>query len=452
MHKVAAYALLLLAAVLSPAAAQTNPFNPPGNYLYTGQTGAQTQIDIAHTSTWNIEVPTGGTAPFSGAKLTMKRGTSTSANVTFTLYDGADATGTVLCQVDLSPADFTTSFQEVTFLCPGAPLTLGAGSYFATLTSPARDAQSTGYFIKGYSDSVIASGLNQGNPTASPDFAPTATSSGLNLLKTAVTTSIVNETQTYTISIGNSGPNDLTATTAISFIDQLPDGVSATSCASTSLNSLVCAPYAVPGALLTCNATLAATLFGTGNGTDPAVGPSVTCIVTMPDTAGEITNWASIDPAGGDSYPAPVNCTLPPCAQATTLVQDPPAPLLTVDKKSDPKSVPPVQQVNYTISIGNEGTANLAAGSTITVLDQLWEGATLVGAEPGPGIAAVACVEQPPPVGLLNCTVTLDNAALVVNTTAADGFNFILTINAPDEQFAVCSTDASSTAICGFGN
>ena len=251
-----ACALLLLAALLPLAAAQTT-FD--GNYLYTGQSGAQTQIDSKHTTTWSLSVT--GTLQFSGAKLTMKAGSSTTASTTFTLYSGTGTSGPILCQVELNRLNFTTQFNLITFLCPGAPLTLTTGSYYATVTSPAPDTQSTAYFIKGYSSSVVASGTR----TPAPGFS-TTTSSGLNLLKVAPTTALASSTQAYTIYIGNSGPNDVASGTRLSLIDQLPTGMAVTNCVGTGLTSVSCSPYNVQSALLTCNGTLSATLVGSGTG------------------------------------------------------------------------------------------------------------------------------------------------------------------------------------------
>ena len=56
-----------------------------GSYVTTGQTGAQTQIDAFHKSSFTIAVqdPT----LFSGGIFTMKAGTATQDPITFKLYD-----------------------------------------------------------------------------------------------------------------------------------------------------------------------------------------------------------------------------------------------------------------------------------------------------------------------------------------------------------------------------
>ena len=135
-------ALAVAAGTLPGAVAQTL------SYIYTGQTGAQTQIDIAHTTTWNINVAGGTTLLMGGAKVTMKRGLATTATATFACYAGTTATGTPLASKTLQPSDFTGSYQQITFAF-SPQLTLQPGSYICTMTSTAPDVQSKAYFIKG---------------------------------------------------------------------------------------------------------------------------------------------------------------------------------------------------------------------------------------------------------------------------------------------------------------
>lgn len=115
-------------------------------YLYTGQTGSQTQIDINHSKSWTFTAPSA--LVFAGGYFTIKRGPSTTATVTLSLYQGTDNTGTLLKSKTLSPSDVTGSFTltEFTF---SSPETLVMGlSYYAELTSAAVDQQAKAYFIK----------------------------------------------------------------------------------------------------------------------------------------------------------------------------------------------------------------------------------------------------------------------------------------------------------------
>ena len=131
---------------------------PPNYYIKTGQTGAQTQIDIAHTSTWTI-TPSQSWI-LGGADLTMKDGSGTTTTITLSIYAGTSASGTLLQSVTLINAQFKslhgngggtrdTSYDYVPFVF-ATPQTLSAGqTYFVTLTSGAPGPQAQAYFIKG---------------------------------------------------------------------------------------------------------------------------------------------------------------------------------------------------------------------------------------------------------------------------------------------------------------
>ena len=125
----------------------------PIYYLATDQTGAQTQIDVNHTSSW--EMTPNINFDFAGGLFTMKDGSSTSATVILTLYQGIDATGSVLASLNLTHATFCAppvgncgqfATHQFFFATP-VPLVPGT-TYFAALTSSAADVQSLAYFIK----------------------------------------------------------------------------------------------------------------------------------------------------------------------------------------------------------------------------------------------------------------------------------------------------------------
>src|SRR6185369_6774101 len=75
----------------------TTAFAQGTYYLYLDQTGAQTQIDVTHTTSWYITVLSGSFV-FGGGHFQMKKGSSASANGSLTLYQGSNTTGTVLGQ------------------------------------------------------------------------------------------------------------------------------------------------------------------------------------------------------------------------------------------------------------------------------------------------------------------------------------------------------------------
>ncbi len=157
-------ALLIAGAVPAiPGTARGDTF-----FVFTGQSNAQTQIDVNHTSSWNF---TTGNVPFDlgGGNFTLKEGPNTIANLVLTLYQGMDATGVQVAQLNLTntqfdalyappitnPAENTQSFTLIP-LHFAAPFTLSANNqYHLALTSIADDVQSRAYFIKGFDTFTI---------------------------------------------------------------------------------------------------------------------------------------------------------------------------------------------------------------------------------------------------------------------------------------------------------
>jgi hypothetical protein len=121
-------------------------------FLSTDHTGAQTQIDLNHTSSWAFSVNT--TTDLAGGVFTMKDGSSTAADITLSLYQGSSASGPLLKQVTLTHTQFCTGFSNCGQfdwhpLAFASTYQLQVGvNYFVTLTSSAVDTQSTAYFIK----------------------------------------------------------------------------------------------------------------------------------------------------------------------------------------------------------------------------------------------------------------------------------------------------------------
>ena len=130
-------------------------------YLATDGTGAQTQIDVNHTSSWVITPNT--TFDLAGGLFTMKVGGSAVDDTVFKLFQGTDATGTLIDSVTLTNAQFLTfggancfCFREYFF--PTLHTLTAGTTYFVSLTSVAPDVQSQAYFIK--SDNFFASDIN----------------------------------------------------------------------------------------------------------------------------------------------------------------------------------------------------------------------------------------------------------------------------------------------------
>lgn len=138
--------LFLCSAILPGAIASTAS---AGFVLTTGITGAEVGCDINHTQHWTYTV-TQDIADVEGALLTMKRGPSTNASITFSIFEGVYADygiATNLLSSTLTPTAFTQQFTPVAF--SANPITFVTGKiYTAVLASSAPDAQNQAYFIK----------------------------------------------------------------------------------------------------------------------------------------------------------------------------------------------------------------------------------------------------------------------------------------------------------------
>ena len=152
--------------------------SPSGSYVSTGQTGAQTQIDAFHTTSFTIAVQ--DATSFKGGVFTMKAGSATHDPVTFRLYD-SPAKSTLLAEKSYSTTSAfcaahggnCQSYAPTDFSF-ASPVVLAAGqTYYAELTSPAPDAQSKAYFIKGAKGCYVAKaggGIEPGSSCAGSEI------------------------------------------------------------------------------------------------------------------------------------------------------------------------------------------------------------------------------------------------------------------------------------------
>lgn len=115
----------------------------------TDHTGAQTQIDVNHTSSWDFTLT--GLQFFNDVRglFTIKDGPATNENIVFSLWDDdyASPTKILLASVFKTPADITQSFALHEFYLAG--VNIGAGNYSLSVTSTEQDQQNDAYFIKG---------------------------------------------------------------------------------------------------------------------------------------------------------------------------------------------------------------------------------------------------------------------------------------------------------------
>lgn len=423
-----------------PAQAATGNF-----YLFTGQTGAQTQIDVAHTSNWYVKADSA--TNFVGGRFTIKRGPSTTAPITLTVRLNGP-TGVILATKTLTAADVSTSYTLTEFGggawdggAPAYPYSLVSGTtYYVSLTSSAVDTQSTAYFIKRDKTGTCLTKVN--NCTSAMNQTGTVTSAAdagsFTIRKSSTTLAQDGSTYFYTISLGNDG--GATTGTMATVSEDLPAGVTAVGAsAGTNVSSVACkegattlfSPDSTPGAVVTCTVTLS-------SGIPPGVsdGARITLQVKAalslsPGTSTDVTNYVSVDKTGGTSPPAPgASCVTPDCASVSTTIQEPATPASLVLRKDATASVAASASasITYTFTIGNDGGSTYTEG-TATVTEQLPAGVVAVGATPGATVTSVDCGGWPSaPGALLTCTVSLSGTIAAGNQSGA---MFTLTADAP---------------------
>lgn len=144
------YAALGAVALASTATARADSNY---SYFYTGQTGAQVQVDILHTQHWSVTT-SWNLDNLMGGRFKMKAGPHTVATVTFLLFAGSyqdylDNTYTSLMSVTRTAAE--VGHADYTFIdfFADSPLTMIAGQeYTGVLFSDAPQPQDRAYFIK----------------------------------------------------------------------------------------------------------------------------------------------------------------------------------------------------------------------------------------------------------------------------------------------------------------
>src|SRR5438128_1265542 len=393
-------------------------------YIYTGQSSAQTQIDTSHTSSWYLHVVSGPLS-LGGGNFTMKEGSSATADVTLTLYQGSSTSGTVLATVTKTASSFTGQFNPVDFSFSSVQ-SLATGNYYVTLTSTAPNTQSQAFFIKGANGAIISLDGTTAISSSIATVTATPTSANLSLSKSATSTVQAGATITYTLSLGNDGGS--ASGTSATVADQLPSGVMATAAtAGTGVSSVSCTNLNSTGALLTCTVSLTSALASAA----PPGTAAFTITATAPSSAGSITNYASVDPTGGSSPTTPgASCSTTSCGSATTTVNTPSN--ITMSK-SGAATVLTNGGLTYTIGLGNSG--GTASGTSATVKDQLPAGVTATAAKAGTGVSSVSCTNLNSAGALLSCTVTLSSGLAAGASTGAAAFT--ITTTAPSSAGSI---------------
>jgi hypothetical protein len=123
------------------------------SYFYTGQTGAQVQVDFLHTQHWTVS-PAASLDNFMGGRFKMKAGPQTVETVTFLFFAGTyqdylDDSYTSLMSVTRTAAEVGTGdFTFIDFFADSALSLLSGEVYTGVLFSEAPQAQSRAFFIK----------------------------------------------------------------------------------------------------------------------------------------------------------------------------------------------------------------------------------------------------------------------------------------------------------------
>ncbi len=254
------------------------------------------------------------------------------------------------------PVGWTCSTPAVgangTVTCTIPTLTVGASATFTlVVNAPVAGGLVTNTATISSSTPEPATPVNPNTASVTTTVVPQA---NLSLIKTDSPDPVgVGQNLTYSIVVSNGGPS---AATAVTLTDTLPAGVTFVSAASTQG---------------TCTGTTTVTC-SIGTLTNGA--SATATIVVKPTASGTLTNTASVTAAEGD--PNIANNT----ATAITVVN--PAVDLAITKTDAPDPVLLGGNINYTISVVNNGPS--AATNTI-VTDALPASVTFVSATPSQG-------------------------------------------------------------------
>ena len=306
------------------------------NFVTGPNTGAESRLDnTPRNATFFLTVTGSGTYSLAGGIFFMKDGTSTTDNVTLTVFNSA---AMALGSVTLSNSQFCAndpahcqSYSYRTFALP-SPLALSPGSYTLVLSTNAPPQQNSAYFVKGdgTSFSVMAGGGGGApNLSISKTSSPANFSAGMAGAYSVQVTNVGNASSSGVITVMDTlGPNQ-------TFVSATGSGWSCSAAAQVvtcTTSAVIAAGASAP--LITITVNVAA------NG-----GPSVTNTVTVAGGGGTNTN------------------------NSFTLVTPVDAPDLSVLKTSTTATFTQGQNAVYTIQVNNVG--NGASSGTITVTDTL---------------------------------------------------------------------------------
>lgn len=344
----------LLAALTLAASAGSAWAVSDAGYVTTGQSGAQTQIDEAATSSFTIVAK--ASAFILGGDFVMKSGSSTTAPISFRLYEDIKKTKLLADKTYVNTAAFCNahggncqSFASTLFTF-NSPVAIAAGkTYYAELTSPAPAIpQSDSYFIKGGDLCKIVTNTGSIVPgtDCSGGLIPPAAKPSLSVKKSGPATADAPGTINYALTVTNDGDG---ASTGASLRDQLPDGVSLVTAAGLGWN---CSSSGSPE-LLDCRYSRSIAAGGTSE--------RLVVSTKVDDSQSKVVNWASVDPTGGTNPIVPnaqacsaADVRTGECDNVVTALDIIP-PFLDISL-SDPSPTPTAGgNTTYTVTVVNNG-------------------------------------------------------------------------------------------------
>lgn len=114
------------------------------------QQGANTTIDRNHSTTWNLPVASGFIVRDITGSFVLKEGQRTADPITFSLFAGLNASGSMLATSSVSAGSIGQSWNsESPALFKLFNVNITAGDYSLKLYSPALDGGDTSWFFKG---------------------------------------------------------------------------------------------------------------------------------------------------------------------------------------------------------------------------------------------------------------------------------------------------------------
>lgn len=366
---------------------------------------------------------------------------------TFTVTNvgsGPLAAGTVVPFADTLPSQTTlTGFNDLTGVtgtqCTGTQVLTGCTTTLASALAVGGTATFEMFVTAPPSTGSITNyaSISPDGTTAPPTPGPSCTTANcasdavlvnpvananLAISKTGPATVTAGAQAAYTISITNQGTAPLSSGATFAVRDRLPAGATLVSTTpGTGITSVPC----IGTTSLACVVTLSTSL---------PVGGVATFTLTMTAPVSSYTNYVSVSTDGTRNAPtAGPACSQSNCANAPTTVN---APALSL-AKTGPASGIVGGQATYTLTVTNNGAAAVAAGASLTVLDQLPASATYVSATPGSGIASVLCTGT----SLLTCSPVVGAGGLAIGGTATFSVTMTLPAGTSATNYASITPD-----------